>query len=201
MKGKFITIDGPNGVGKSTITGMVFRHLGKLGYPVSITKEPTSDFDRDNEEVGGLFLAKSITEDRKRHLQCEIIPRLKDGSNVICDRYIESSLVYSKIDGISFEQSWVENSTFRIPDISFLLVSSIEEIQRRLDDRAVLSRYEREASIEIEAALYKDAHLFLAAKKFNCIKIANVIDHPDVTMESMIRHILGSMLGRSIKSD
>lgn len=177
--GKFITIDGPNGVGKTTVVRLVCDRLNVFGWNILQTKEPTSAFNRENEERRGLKLARRIIEDRRHHLTDEIEPTLELGMSVVCDRYIESSLVYRKLDGIPFEDTWKENSSFKTPDMSILLIASAPTLEERLKGRKVLTRFEREHTLEEELALYRKAHEFLSDYGFKSVIIENEKTAPE----------------------
>ncbi|MEG9298903.1 dTMP kinase [Mangrovibacillus sp. Mu-81] len=103
-EGIFITVEGPEGAGKSTILSELYEQLVKDGYDVMQTREP-----------GGISIAEQIREvilnkentamdkrteallyaaARRQHLVEKVIPALEDGSIVICDRFIDSSLAY-----------------------------------------------------------------------------------------------------------
>ena len=183
--GRFITIDGPNGVGKTTIADLVCREIYDLGWNVFQTKEPTKAFNRSNEEKHGSELARLIIEDRRHHLTDEIEPALERGMCVVCDRYIESSLVYRKLDGIPFEDTWKENSSFRGPDMSVLIIASVPTLEERLKGKKTLSRFEREHTPEEELVLYREAHQFLSGHGFKSVVIRN----EGVTPEVVAKHI------------
>jgi len=171
--GTFITIDGPNGVGKTCVVSLVCNELERLGWNVLQTKEPTASFNRTNEEKHGHALAGLIVEDRRQHLLNEIEPALVNGISVICDRYIESSLVYRGLDGISFEDTWQENKYFRIPDMSILLTCPAGVLEGRLKRKVSLSRFEREHTSEEELLLYDKARQFLKVYGFKSAIIEN----------------------------
>lgn len=105
QQGFFVTIDGPNGVGKSVTVTRVAQLLRDAGRKVLQTKEPTSRFKRESEELRGAKLASLIIEDRRLHLEEEVVPALQGGMMVICDRYIESSLVSCHLDGTPMEET------------------------------------------------------------------------------------------------
>ena len=171
--GIFVTIDGPNGVDKTGVTALVCDELKKLGLNVLRTKEPTTSFNRMNEEKHGHALARLIVEDRRQHLLREIEPALDRGVLVICDRYIESSLVYRGLDGISFEDTWQENKYFRIPDMNILLTCSADILESRLKRKVSLSRFEREHTSEEESLMYVEAHQFLKTHGFRSMIVKN----------------------------
>lgn len=104
MKGTFITFEGGEGAGKSTVLDRVASELKRLGYDVLTTREP-----------GGIHIAEAIREvilntehttmdakteallyaaARRQHLVEKVMPALDEGKIVLCDRFIDSSLAY-----------------------------------------------------------------------------------------------------------
>jgi len=104
VQGHFITVEGGEGSGKTTVLEIVYQELRALGYNVLVTREP-----------GGIPIAENIREiilnpsntqmekrteallyaaARRQHLIEVIAPALKRGDIVLCDRFIDSSLVY-----------------------------------------------------------------------------------------------------------
>ena len=189
-RGRFITIDGPNGVGKTTIVRLACERFRVLGWSVLQTKEPTSAFNRANEEKRGPELARLIVEDRRCHLANEVEPSLRRGMYVICDRYIESSLVYRKLDGISFEATYKENSSFQIPNMSILLIAPMLTLKERLKDKKTLTRFEREHTSEEELALYEETHRFLSERGFKSVVIKNDEVAPQIVAKRIVDLIM-----------
>jgi len=103
-KGLFITIEGPDGAGKSTQIIFIKKFLEEKGYEVLLTREPGGTVI--GEKIRGLLLDKShqemsdITEallyaaSRAQHVAELIIPALSEGKIVLCDRFVDSSIVY-----------------------------------------------------------------------------------------------------------
>ncbi|MCR5795368.1 MAG: dTMP kinase [Solobacterium sp.] len=103
-RGLFITFEGPDGSGKTTVSKAVTERLQKEGYKVQYTREPggigIAEQIRDvildpantamDERTEALLYAAS----RRQHLVEKILPLLKDGITVISDRFIDSSLAY-----------------------------------------------------------------------------------------------------------
>jgi len=126
--GKFVVIEGIDGAGKSTQAAIVSNHFYKKGNAVCLTSEPTQFL------VGGLIRGRLAGEwqsspeclqllfaaDRAEHLEKEILPRLKEGINVVCDRYFLSSLAYGAID-CGFDWLVHVNSLFLMPDLTIFL--------------------------------------------------------------------------------
>jgi len=104
MKGKLITIEGIDGVGKTTHTKKLVEYLRQKGLPVVLTNEPggTQIADkiraliRDKSNQGMtkktelfLFLAS-----RAEHYETLILPALQQGKIVVCDRFVDSTICY-----------------------------------------------------------------------------------------------------------
>lgn len=103
-RGLFITFEGPDGSGKTTVSTAVTERLQKEGYRVRYTREPggigIAEQIRDvildpantamDERTEALLYAAS----RRQHLVEKILPLLKEGITVISDRFIDSSLAY-----------------------------------------------------------------------------------------------------------
>lgn len=127
MQGHFITVEGGEGSGKTTVLSIVYKELIALGYSVLVTREP-----------GGIPIAENIREiilnpantqmekrteallyaaARRQHLIEVIAPALDRGQIVLCDRFIDSSLVYQGYArGIGMEEVMAINE-FAIGDL------------------------------------------------------------------------------------
>lgn len=189
-KGLFVTIDGPNGSGKSTIVRAVAEQMARQGYDVLKTKEPTvsslGDFIRNTEEqYYGLTLAFLVAADRQFHVESEILPAVASGKVVISDRYVESSLVLQRLDGLSFATVWSLNNNFPVPGLSIIITASPETLDRRLAERARHSRFEKTKSREDELALYLEAAEFLKKRGFNIL----VVDNDTTDLEQNAKEI------------
>jgi len=175
----FVTFEGPNGVGKTTVVKDVAQKLGALGFSVLHTKEPTSsslgDFLRNAEELYGKeTLACIAAADRYFHIEKEIAPALAAGKTVLSDRYVESSLVLQRLDECSLEFIWSINSQILVPNLSVILVADPAILGKRLAiERTKLSRFEREETREQEMRFYREAAEFIAQKGFNVLLLEN----------------------------
>lgn len=129
FSGKFIVFEGLDGSGQSTQSDLLFKYLKNQGQKVYLTAEPTTFL------IGGLIksqlagewkssaecLQLLFTADRAYHLEKEIIPLLEKGVNVICTRYILSTLAYGSIEIEDREWLWEINNKFIFPDQTFLI--------------------------------------------------------------------------------
>ncbi len=101
MKGYFITLEGGESSGKTTVIAELQKNLEARGYRVLVTREPGGselaeqirDLIIDN-KMDYLTEAYLFAASRREHLMEKIIPALKNGKIVLCDRFIDSSLVY-----------------------------------------------------------------------------------------------------------
>lgn len=161
----FIVVEGPNGVGKTTIARHLVACLLESGCKVRLTAEP-SDMPlgrlvrASESRLRGRSLALAIAADRYAHLEEEIIPAL-DAEHVVTDRYVQSSLVLQRIDGLEVEEIWRYNEHVLVPTVSFYLEDEANVIAERLASRRLLSRLELAGSPERELRLYAEAREFL----------------------------------------
>ena len=147
MKAKFITFEGGEGVGKSTQIQLLFNHLNSLGFPVIITREPGGCISA--EKIRSLFVGEQfdpltqthlIMAARREHYIHTLKPHIEKGFWVLCDRFIDSTLVYQGLKGISSDQILnLHNSVCEglMPDITFLMDldvnKSLERLSKRID--------------------------------------------------------------------
>lgn len=104
MKGHFITFEGGEGAGKTTVVDILKGRLVEAGYEVLVTREPGGI--TISEQIREVILNPEHTEmeerteallyaaARRQHLIQKVIPALEAGKVVLCDRFIDSSLAY-----------------------------------------------------------------------------------------------------------
>lgn len=146
--GLLVAIDGPNGVGKTTLIEGLISKLKQGNLNVVGTREPTDSqigkFTRTiSETLDGKSLACLVGADRYYHLDQEIIPYLKEERIVLTDRYILSSLILQRMDNVDTPFILNINSNIVLPDIQFAVIASENIIYNRLDNRTELTRFER----------------------------------------------------------
>ena len=171
--GFFVAIDGPSGIGKSTLTGLLADRLTAHGCSVVATKEPTATplgslarFGTD--DYRGLTLACLVAADRYQHLEHEIRPALQAGRLVLCDRYLASSLVLQRLDGVSPEFVRQLNQHVDRPNLCIILSGDASCARERAKKRGLYSRFHRGGQVVglAEAALYATAATELAEHGF-----------------------------------
>jgi dTMP kinase len=156
IMGTFLAVEGPKGAGKSTlVTALRQRLAGELAGHVVLTKEPTPGFDLGQEtHLLGADLARAIAQDRAQHVASVIQPALNSGKNVVCDRYILSSLVFHSADGVPPQEIWRLNQQFPLPDGNLILTAVAEVISGRRSRRASLTRLETGSDPAAELDMY-----------------------------------------------
>ena len=100
----FITFEGPDGSGKSTVIKAVYERLINDGYSVILTREPGGTpiaekirdviVDNSNTALDARTEALLYAASRMQHLSQKVLPALKDNKIVLCDRFLDSSLAY-----------------------------------------------------------------------------------------------------------
>jgi dTMP kinase len=157
-KGKFITLEGPEGAGKSTQARMLAEYLQKEGLEVVRSREP-----------GGVSIAEQLREilldtesiiypkteillyasGRAQHTQELIIPALESGKCVICERYTHASIAYQGygrgLDMELIKQLNVISTSGLDPDFTVVLdIDVIEGLKRVRSSNRELDRLESE---------------------------------------------------------
>jgi dTMP kinase len=130
----FITLEGPEGSGKTTAVNEAVKQLEKLGYSIVRTREPGGTpiaeqirnviLDKANTAMDPRTEALLYAASRRQHLVEKVWPAVKEGKIVICDRYLDSSLAYQGgarglgIDNILNINMFATEGTF--PDLTLL---------------------------------------------------------------------------------
>jgi len=135
MKGLFITLEGGEGSGKTTVANQIIHKLAQDGIEAIYTREPGGS--EIAEEIRNVILNPKYTEmdsrteallyaaARRQHLVEKVYPALETGKIVLCDRFLDSSLVYQgHARGIGIEEVYAINK-FAIdecmPDLTIFL--------------------------------------------------------------------------------
>ena len=130
----FITVEGPEGSGKSSVCRRIYEKLLELGYDVILTREPGGTpiseairdviLNKENTSMDGRTEALLYAASRRQHLIEKVWPALKEGKIVLCDRYLDSSLAYQGgarslgVDEILNINMFATEGTF--PDLTLL---------------------------------------------------------------------------------
>ncbi|MFI1991788.1 dTMP kinase [Actinoplanes sp. NPDC020271] len=145
LPGHFIVVDGPRGVGKTTITRLLGQKLGEAG-PRTITKcqpsrSPIGNLLRDEEhDFRGLALACLVAADRYHLLATEILPALTSGHTIVCDQYLPSALILQYLDEVPGEYIARLNGQSARPDLTIILLGDDKVCRRRAHQPGVYRR-------------------------------------------------------------
>jgi dTMP kinase len=139
----FITIDGPDGTGKTSLARLVAYKLS-LRRDTVYTAEPTdSPLGRRIREIlkigtkeEQLMLTDLFVQDRESHINDYIKPELEKGKIIICDRYKYSTVCYQQLQGVDASHLIELNKGFLRPDYAFILsVDDVDVLINRIIDR------------------------------------------------------------------
>jgi dTMP kinase len=134
-EGFFITLEGGEGSGKTTVLGRVAAYLQNRSMPYRITREPggveiaekirSIILDPAHTAMDARTEALLYAASRSQHLAEVVEPALREGLTVLCDRFVDSSLVYQgHARGLGIEEVWSINRFAigdRMPDLTFYL--------------------------------------------------------------------------------
>ncbi|MDO8330860.1 MAG: dTMP kinase [Fluviicoccus sp.] len=169
----FITLEGTEGVGKSTALQFVKEQLQQAGIPVLVTREPGGTLLA--ERIRALLLAReaepmaSMTElllvfaARAQHLEQVIIPALQAGQWVLCDRFTDATYAYQgggrglPAADIAVLETLVQGNLR--PDVTLWLDAPVELGLARAAARQELDRFELEKAVFFEKVRSEYARL------------------------------------------
>lgn len=155
-KGLLITFEGPDGSGKTTQIELLKAYLSKKGFEIIFTREPGGTkisekirniiLDNENREMSDMCEALLYAAARAQLVNEVIRPALEEGKIVICDRFVQSSIVYQGI-GRNLGAERIKNINEAAieglkPDVTFLLTIPFEEGLKRKSKQKSLDRLE-----------------------------------------------------------
>ena len=158
-KGLFITFEGPDGSGKTTVATLVCEKLEALGYETVHTREPggigiSEDIrniilDPKNTMMDAKTEALLYAASRRQHLVEKVFPAVEQGKMVICERFVDSSLAYQGFgrqlgfdEVLSINLFAIDNT---YPDLTIYLDIDEEKGLERLKDRDFKDRLDQES--------------------------------------------------------
>ena len=158
MQGKFITLEGGEGCGKSTNIKFIEQLLLAEGFSVVLTREPGGTslaenirqllLDKEQEKISEQTELLMMFAARAQHIKHVIQPALEQGSWVLCDRFTDSSYAYQGYgrnmdrSAIQWLESFAQNKLR--PDLTLLLDAPVDLGMARAKKRGQLDRFESE---------------------------------------------------------
>jgi dTMP kinase len=204
--GKFIVLEGIDGSGTTTHSFLLEEHFSHISLPVHRTQEPSdgpvgrmirlalthrlgkAGSDGAFQPLDETTMALAFAADRADHLQCEILPCLEAGINIICDRYYLSSLAYQ---GPALDYAWVRqiNARFPKPDLTILLdITTDLWVKRMSQARRVAQLYEHMERQEVVRDGYHRSMAMLLAEGERIIVVDT--NRPEKRVHKDIVHLL-----------
>jgi dTMP kinase len=181
---QFVTFEGIDGSGKSTISKLAFKKLKSQGYEVVLTYEPTNSWIGKivqkciETNTDPFITAFTFIADRIEH--CKKIKKwLENGKIVLCDRYAESTYAYQGAqmqDLIDNPIKWLKelsNDRIIIPDRTYIFVISPNESIARIQNRNKLIPFEK---INFLEKVHKNYLLLAKGKRFLKVDATKSID-------------------------
>ncbi|MFE5190272.1 dTMP kinase [Streptomyces sp. NPDC056628] len=203
-KGRFVSIDGPSGVGKSTTIRELKALLTARDVSAQWTTEPPrgdflGDFTRSHGgQLHGLALACLVAATRYRHVETTIDPALSSGDLLISDRYLASSLVLQRLDGVPMDFLLLLNDHVPKPDLAVILTASPETITARITRAGITHRFRADPEAPArEVQLYRDAANILEDLNTRVL----VIDSTAIPPSEVARRIADALPAVPLPSD
>ena len=207
--GRFITVEGVEGAGKTTAMAVLAEHLrDRTGTAPVTTREPGGT--RLGEAIrevllgaGGVGIGADaelllLFSARAQHLEEVIHPALARGEWVLCDRFTDASYAYQGGGrGISAEriatlEAWTQGRLR--PDLTLVLDLPVPEGRRRASDRSAPDRFEQERDPFFERV--RNTYLERAAAEPERVRVVDG-DADQATVAARIRATVDHWLGES----
>ncbi|ERP95103.1 thymidylate kinase [Acinetobacter sp. COS3] len=197
----FISFEGTEGVGKTTLIRKIHQYFEQQGKEVVLTREPGGT--PLAEQIRSLLLAVNHEEQmshdtellliyaaRAQHLEQVILPALEAGKIVLSDRFTDASFAYQCSGrGLSQEKLQLLNQTFvaKMPNITFWLDAPIELGMTRARERGALDRFEQEKLSFFAKVRAGYETLWQTAPER--IKRLDATQNADVVFEEALQHL------------
>lgn len=211
MRGRFITVEGIEGSGKSTQLSLLADHLRSRGRAVTMTREPGGTaigdqirrilLDPANKALDPAAELLLYAASRAQHLREVILPGLSDGHMVLCDRFSDATMAYQGY-GRGLDRDMILAldrivTTGLRPELTLLLDIDVAAGLRRAQGRNSSSGLEHEARFENEAMAFhqrvRDGYLAAARLEPGRIRIVNADRRPE-EVQNDVRQIVEEML-------
>lgn len=204
-RGKFITVEGVEGGGKSTNITYIAEQLESAGIDFILTREPGGT--EVAEVIRNVLLdteLPSMHEDtelllmfaaRAEHIQKKILPALNEGKWVICDRFTDSSYAYQSggrgipIEKIGALETWVQGDLR--PDATLLFDLDADVGLARTRIRGEADRFEKEAIDFFNAV--RNQYLHMAKEHSERYRVINAQQNLK-GVQQQLKSILGELL-------
>jgi len=204
MTGKFITLEGGEGVGKTTNLSFIKTTLEQAGIDLVVTREPGGTefaekvrellLQPSNEPIAEMTELLLVFAARAQHVSTKVRPALEAGKWVLCDRFIDATHAYQG-GGRQMNQGVIDALEAMVltdikPDLTLLLDLPVEVGMKRALARAALDRFEQEEVAFFERV--RDRYLARAQSSGGRIHIIDA--EPDLDdVQGQILNALGHL--------
>ena len=202
--GKFITVEGIEGVGKSTNVSHLTKAVEARGHAVISTREPGGTpmaeriremlIEHGDEPMSDVAELLLMFASRSLHVNNVIVPALASGTWVVCDRFVDASRAYQG-GGRGLPMEDIDQIARLVlgdlkPDVTILLDAPVEIGMSRADKRGAPDRFETERAAFFERV--RECYLGLAAsepERFVVVDATADIDTVRSNIESIVAAI------------
>jgi dTMP kinase len=195
--GYFVSLDGPSGVGKTTVSALLVGKLRTLGINAVLTATPSKsaigELARSSTfDFHGRALTCLVAADRHHHDEVTVRPGISKGVSIVCDRYVASSFVLDVRDGVppEFLRSVYDGLT--VPDVSFFLFGNPGVCMERAAARGQYSRFHY---VDVDEAVAELRAFEVAADALSAIGYpVHRYDIADTTADQVVDALLPVVL-------
>jgi len=206
-RGQFITVEGIEGVGKSTNIDTLVARIEAAGHKVLTTREPGGTpyaedireilMNRSDEPVPEIAELLLMFAARSFNVNNVILPALEAGTWVVCDRFTDSTRAYQgggrgiPMETIDRVADWVHGDTW--PDLTILLDAPVEVGMERAGNRSEPDRFEQERHEFFQRV--RECYLQIAASepdRFVVIDTTQTIDEVREEMSALADQVIGA---------
>lgn len=201
MRGRFITLEGGEGVGKTTNIAFIQSLLEANNIPVVLTREPGGTalaenlrellLNKEQEAIAEQAELLMMFAARAQHIKHVISPALEQGCWVLCDRFTDATYAYQgggrdmDLSSIRWLESFVQGDLR--PDLTLLLDAPTQIGMDRAGQRGALDRFESEKMVFFEKV--RQMYLSIAKQQAERVKIIDASASLD-NVQTQIKQII-----------
>ena len=208
-RGRFISVEGIEGVGKSTNIDVLVDCIEKAGHKVLTTREPGGTpfaedirdilMNRSDEPIPEICEVLLMFAARAFNVNNVILPALEAGTWVVCDRFTDSTRAYQgggrglPMETIDRLAEWVHGDTW--PDLTILLDSPVDVGMARAGTRSAPDRFEQERHDFFQRV--RECYLQIAARepeRFVVIDTTRSLEEVRTDISGIATQMLGNKL-------
>lgn len=199
-KGKFITIEGIEGVGKSSNVNLIAELIQKKGNQVIVTREPGGTpiaeairkvlLAEYQEEIFGQTELLLLYAARVQHVEHVIKPALIEGKYVVCDRFIDATYAYQgagrsiPIEKIDSLNQWALGEF--VPDCTIILDAPVEVAFDRIKKNRDLDRFEKEKVHFFQRIRQQYLQIAKKSKRYHVVDASQPLKNVQDTIRDII---------------